>query len=92
MRNAALALAMIAPLAIGAAPRELAPPDPAPPRRIVSLNPCVDAILRETRRKVRQNGLWLSASIDSPGGPSIVLIMSAAAAISLTAAGLKARR
>ncbi len=47
MRNAALALAMIAPLAIGAAPRELAPPDPAPPRRIVSLNPCVDAILRE---------------------------------------------
>lgn len=37
-------------------------------------------------------GLWLSASLDSPGGPSIVLIMSAAAAISLTAAGLRARR
>lgn len=37
-------------------------------------------------------GLWLSASLDSPGGPSIVLIMAAAAAISLTAAGLKARR
>ncbi len=37
-------------------------------------------------------GLWLSATIDLPGGPSIVLVMSLAAALSLTAAGLKARR
>ncbi len=37
-------------------------------------------------------GLWLSASVDSPGGPSIVLVMSLFAAISLTAAGLKPRR
>lgn len=29
-------------------------------------------------------GLWLSASVDSPGGPSIVLIMSLLAAVSLS--------
>jgi zinc transport system permease protein len=37
-------------------------------------------------------GLWLSATVDSPGGPSIVLVMSLIAALSLTAAGLKRRR
>jgi zinc transport system permease protein len=37
-------------------------------------------------------GLWLSSSFDSPGGPSIVLVMSLCAALSLTAAGLKQRR
>jgi len=37
-------------------------------------------------------GLWLSAAFDSPGGPSIVLVMSLAAGLSLTAAGLRQRR
>ncbi|WP_072371169.1 metal ABC transporter permease [Hyphomicrobium sp. NDB2Meth4] len=34
------------------------------------------------------SGLWLSATFDSPGGPSIVLIMSVLAAISLSWASL----
>jgi zinc transport system permease protein len=37
-------------------------------------------------------GLWLSATFDWPGGPSIVIVMSLAAGISLTAAGLRGRR
>jgi zinc transport system permease protein len=37
-------------------------------------------------------GLWLSATFDSPGGPSIVIVMSVAAGLSLTAAGLRQRR
>jgi zinc transport system permease protein len=37
-------------------------------------------------------GLSLSATFDSPGGPSIVIVMSLAAAASLTAAGLIRRR
>jgi zinc transport system permease protein len=37
-------------------------------------------------------GLWLSATFDWPGGPSIVIVMSLAAVFSLTAAGLKGRR
>jgi len=37
-------------------------------------------------------GLALSATIDSPGGPSIVIVMSLAAAVSLTAAGFIRRR
>ncbi len=36
-------------------------------------------------------GLWLSLSVDSPGGPSIVLVMALVAGLSLTAAGLKQR-
>jgi zinc transport system permease protein len=34
-------------------------------------------------------GLWLSATFDAPGGPSIVLVMSLLAALSLTAAARK---
>jgi len=37
-------------------------------------------------------GLSLSATFDAPGGPSIVIVMSIAAALSLTAAGLERRR
>ena len=37
-------------------------------------------------------GLWLSATVDSPGGPSIVLVMSLLAGLSLTAAALKRGR
>lgn len=37
-------------------------------------------------------GLWLSASVDLPGGPSIVLVMALAAGLSLTAASLKRAR
>lgn len=37
-------------------------------------------------------GLWLSANLDWPGGPSIVLVMSAAAGLSLTFASLARRR
>jgi zinc transport system permease protein len=37
-------------------------------------------------------GLSLSATLDSPGGPSIVIVMSLAAAASLTAAGFIRRR
>jgi zinc transport system permease protein len=37
-------------------------------------------------------GLWLSATVDSPGGPSIVLVMSLAAALSLSAAAVLQRR
>jgi zinc transport system permease protein len=37
-------------------------------------------------------GLILSATIDAPGGPSIVIVMSIAAAVSLTAAGVMRRR
>ncbi len=37
-------------------------------------------------------GLWLSASVNSPGGPSIVLVMALAAGLSLTAASLKRAR
>jgi zinc transport system permease protein len=37
-------------------------------------------------------GLWLSATLDSPGGPSIVIVMAAAAGLSLTAAALRAGR
>ncbi len=33
-------------------------------------------------------GLWLSATFDSPGGPSIVIVMALAAAVSLSAAAL----
>ncbi len=32
-------------------------------------------------------GLWLSANFDTPGGPSIVIVMSLAAALSLAAWG-----
>jgi len=34
-------------------------------------------------------GLWLSATVDSPGGPSIVIVMSVVAGVSLTMAALK---
>jgi ABC-type Mn2+/Zn2+ transport system permease subunit len=37
-------------------------------------------------------GLILSATIDAPGGPSVVIVMSIAAAASLTAAGVMRRR
>jgi zinc transport system permease protein len=37
-------------------------------------------------------GLLLSATIDAPGGPSVVIVMSIAAAASLTAAGVMRRR
>jgi zinc transport system permease protein len=37
-------------------------------------------------------GLALSATIDAPGGPSVVIVMSIAAAASLTAAGVMRRR
>lgn len=37
-------------------------------------------------------GLWLSANVDSPGGPSIVIVMSIVAGISLTVAALKRRQ
>ncbi len=37
-------------------------------------------------------GLSLSATFDSPGGPSIVIVMSIAAAVSLTSAGFIRRR
>ena len=33
-------------------------------------------------------GLWLSASVDVPGGPSIVIIMSIVAGLSLSWAAL----
>jgi zinc transport system permease protein len=37
-------------------------------------------------------GLWLSANFDSPGGPSVVLVMAVVAGLSLTlAAGKRAR-
>jgi zinc transport system permease protein len=36
-------------------------------------------------------GLWGSATFDSPGGPSIVLVMALAAALSLTVAGARRR-
>jgi ABC-type Mn2+/Zn2+ transport system permease subunit len=37
-------------------------------------------------------GLWASATFDWPGGPSIVILMSLAAGVSLTAAARKGRR
>ncbi len=36
-------------------------------------------------------GLWLSASVDAPGGPSIVIVMSVVAGLSLAMAALKRR-
>jgi zinc transport system permease protein len=33
-------------------------------------------------------GLWLSATVDSPGGPSVVIVMSVLAGLSLTWATL----
>lgn len=66
-------------------PAVAARPLAATPERMVALSAIIAAVSVIV-------GLWLSANLDSPGGPSIVLIMSAAAAVSLTAAGLKARR
>jgi zinc transport system permease protein len=37
-------------------------------------------------------GLWLSVSLDAPGGPAIVLVMAVAAAMSLTFATLRPQR
>ena len=37
-------------------------------------------------------GLWLSSTVDSPGGPSIVIVMSLAAGLSLTAAAWRGSR
>lgn len=36
-------------------------------------------------------GMWLSVSLDAPGGPAIVLVMAIAAALSLAFASLRAR-
>jgi zinc transport system permease protein len=63
-------------------PAVAARPLSASPERMVALTALVAAASVLV-------GLWLSATFDAPGGPSIVLVMSLLAALSLTAAARK---
>jgi zinc transport system permease protein len=63
-------------------PAVAARPLSASPERMVALTALVAALSVLV-------GLWLSATFDAPGGPSIVLVMSLLAALSLTAAARK---
>ena len=46
-------MAVLIPILAGCAPtNQAAPLPPGPPRRIVSMNPCVDAVLREVAEAI----------------------------------------